>query len=610
MEPGAGGGFWPGPLAWTVATAALTAGVTGRGRSPGLDAAQSGDPCDYGRPDSSLLHCFAAHAFSDSASTLASVNLGFNALFVCGYALSYAACGRLRPNEREQLRQSVLDFALIKLVFIPIIIEPALEDFAAWLAWFAVTGQLKVLATLARERIKFLGSALPGSVDRRGCARVVGLLVAITVAMAGWASCVCIGLAGEIGSQLVLIMLFDCLTIALELAKAAVECSAHVHERIGDDACGVSFERCSTNKYYALFALDTTASVSRLAHYGQVWMMHGVSFSLVDLILFILARHCATNLCESTSAMLSYRNTMRTLDTLFPTVDGGQPAGTDGGTEDAHDDTCVICHEIMNRMKQLPCGHCFHGACLRGWLERGSSTCPTCRAAVVSGNPASQAGGRPAQTVVPAAAAAVAGLQAATGRPLGAFDGVGNAGGGVDTRPSWPWLLDWLPSLSIERERTGNADAPAALTGVHAVEVGDATAGFADGWLALLGLDLSTVRAWLPVLTVEIRTRPTTHDDAVAATTIAAQNEENRDEQTARRQQVAMMQQAIQLQHHQETMMQQQHQQQQHRMQQQTGERSASATTRRLRPLGWSAAVAGGGSATVGNAEELESSSR
>ena len=133
---------------------------------------------------------------------------------------------------------------------------------------------------------------------------------------------------------------------------------------------------------------------------------------------------------------------------------------------------------------------------------------------------------------------------------------------------------------------------------------------FADGWLALLGLDLSTVRAWLPVLTVEIRTRPTTHDDAVAATTIAAQNEENRDEQTARRQQVAMMQQAIQLQHHQETMMQQQHQQQQHRMQQQTGERSASATTRRLRPLGWSAAVAGGGSATVGNAEELESSSR
>jgi hypothetical protein len=58
-----------------------------------------------------------------------------------------------------------------------------------------------------------------------------------------------------------------------KLAKAAVECSAHVHERIGDDACGVSFERCSTNKYYALFALDTTASVSRLAHYGQVWMM-------------------------------------------------------------------------------------------------------------------------------------------------------------------------------------------------------------------------------------------------------------------------------------------------------------------------------------------------
>ena len=597
--------LWPGPIAWT-ATTVLALLVTGHNGGAALHHGAD-DPCDAGRPDSSLLHCFATHAFADSASTLASVNLGFNALFIGSYALISAACGRLRPNEREQLRQNSLDFALFKLVFIPIIIEPALEDFAAWLAWFAVMGQLKVLTTLARERIKFLGSALPGSVDRRGCARVVGLLLTITVSMAvgAW---VCIGMAGEIGWQLVLIMLFDCVCIALELAKAAADCSAHVHERMGDDACGASFERCSTNKYYALFALDTTASVSRLAHYGQVWTMHGVSFSLVDLMLFILARHCATKLCESTSAMLSYRHTMRTLDTLFPTVDGGHM----GGTGDGSDDTCVICHEIMNRMKQLPCGHCFHGACLRGWLERGSSTCPICRAAVVSGDPARTPQTEGTQTVAPAPAVAVAGLQAATGQALGAFDGAGNgnaaAGGGTDTSLSWLRHLDFLPSLSIERERTGNADAPAAFND-GAAEAGDGVAGFADGWLALLGLDFTTVRAWLPVLSIEIRTGPTNDDlvnnDAIAgATSIAAQNEENRDEQTSMRQEVAMMQQQLQMQ---QAMQQQQQQQQQHRMQQNGERRQASATvgTRRLRPTGWSASA--GGSAG-GSAEEAESS--
>ena len=90
-------------LAWSAGTAALTAVVTGSraGGQPRGDAAAG--PCDDGH-EGSLLQCFAAHAFSDAASALCTVNLASYLLFVCTWALSYAGCGALRQEEREQLR--------------------------------------------------------------------------------------------------------------------------------------------------------------------------------------------------------------------------------------------------------------------------------------------------------------------------------------------------------------------------------------------------------------------------------------------------------------------------------------------------------------------------
>jgi hypothetical protein len=204
-------------LAWSAGTAALTAVVTGSraGGQPRGDAAAG--PCDDGH-EGSLLQCFAAHAFSDAASALCTVNLASYLLFVCTWALSYAGCGALRQEEREQLQQNFLEYAGVKLLLLPIFIEPTLEDAATWLGWFAAMGQLKVLVMLARDRIKLLGSALPGRADRLGCVRVAALLVLVTAALVLWVLGCC-GLSSEIGTQLVLIMLFDSLCVAFELAQ-------------------------------------------------------------------------------------------------------------------------------------------------------------------------------------------------------------------------------------------------------------------------------------------------------------------------------------------------------------------------------------------------------
>lgn len=49
------------------------------------------------------------------------------------------------------------------------------------------------------------------------------------------------------------------------------------------------------------------------------------------------------------------------------------------------DNTCIICREEMTIAKKLPCGHIFHLACLRSWLQR-QQTCPTCRIDVLQNN--------------------------------------------------------------------------------------------------------------------------------------------------------------------------------------------------------------------------------
>ena len=39
---------------------------------------------------------------------------------------------------------------------------------------------------------------------------------------------------------------------------------------------------------------------------------------------------------------------------------------------------CIICRDDMSEGRRLPCGHVFHFACLRLWLQQQQS-CPTCR---------------------------------------------------------------------------------------------------------------------------------------------------------------------------------------------------------------------------------------
>lgn len=44
----------------------------------------------------------------------------------------------------------------------------------------------------------------------------------------------------------------------------------------------------------------------------------------------------------------------------------------------AKETTCAVCLDPMTGALQLPCGHTFHAACIKPWLQ-SHTTCPTCR---------------------------------------------------------------------------------------------------------------------------------------------------------------------------------------------------------------------------------------
>ena len=124
--------------------------------------------------------------------------------------------------------------------------------------------------------------------------------------------------------------------------------------------------------YHTELVTDTLGLVLTLAHYCQVIYMHGISFTLIDAVLFLNMRKVFNRLRQKINSYLNYRKLARAMDSVFPTV---SRSDFESG---AYEDFCLICRDRMNVGKKLPCSHVFHESCILSWLEQ-QNTCPTCR---------------------------------------------------------------------------------------------------------------------------------------------------------------------------------------------------------------------------------------
>ena len=138
---------------------------------------------------------------------------------------------------------------------------------------------------------------------------------------------------------------------------------------------------------------DVLVQLMTLAHYVHVWCLHGITFGLVDAILFLDIRSILMAIAKRVRAYAAYRHATHSLKHAFPDAQLAAPSrhrggGGGGSAEDAaaeaaaEPEQCAICMERMAAAKQLPCGHMFHLPCLRAWLQQSgteSFACPLCR---------------------------------------------------------------------------------------------------------------------------------------------------------------------------------------------------------------------------------------
>ena len=96
-----------------------------------------------------------------------------------------------------------------------------------------------------------------------------------------------------------------------------------------------------------------SVQVTTLAHLVHIWTCYGLSFSLIDLFLFLHVRQLLVGVWRNLVAMRNYSRALWELNARFPDASPEE-------LQRQQDDVCSICRDSMEQAKKLPCGHLFH----------------------------------------------------------------------------------------------------------------------------------------------------------------------------------------------------------------------------------------------------------
>ncbi|CAI2188753.1 3561_t:CDS:2, partial [Funneliformis geosporum] len=256
------------------------------------------------------------------------INMAYCFVFLLGRLTLKFFFGELRVIESQHMYDRLLNFLLFKVVFVGAILEPKWEELLIWTTWFTILGFLRIFSMLCRDRFEYL--TFTPNTPVQAHLRILALLILILLSDIFW-----------------------------DITRQSV------------------WESRGILLYYTEFVTDTLILVATLAHYLHIMLLHGISFTLIDAVLFLNMRSVFNNLRKKIAAYYSYRQAISNMQTQYPNA-------TDTELKEYNDD-CAICRDSMDTAKKLPCGHMFHLTCLRSWLEQHGS-CPTCRRSLLKGD--------------------------------------------------------------------------------------------------------------------------------------------------------------------------------------------------------------------------------
>ena len=136
------------------------------------------------------------------------------------------------------------------------------------------------------------------------------------------------------------LLLYDPLTIALDLGYTLVKSSLNVADRwrlasSGDRRHGASWQWVAPFLYYADFATSMLNHCLHLMHHCHVWYLHGFSFQVVDSIILLNIRSLLGAMYKKVKTFAAFHCATSNLKKAFP--------GATKEEIEKYEDVCAIC---------------------------------------------------------------------------------------------------------------------------------------------------------------------------------------------------------------------------------------------------------------------------
>ncbi|KAL9240382.1 hypothetical protein vseg_014608 [Gypsophila vaccaria] len=310
-----------------------------------------------------------------------------NSLALVTLCLKTAFFGDLYATETRKLVERLVNYIIYKGAFLPLVIPPTIFQGSLWLTWLTVLCFLKMFQALARDRLERLNAS--PSATTWTYFRVYSALLLVLAVDFLW-MWFCAGVSRQEVSSAYWLLFFEPLSIAFETLQAmvlhgfqlldiwlnhsAAETSDCQKSNLLEKAAGSLWEWKSNLVRNLGFVLDMMTLLMALGHYVLIWWLHGMTFHLVDAIIFLNIRALLSAVVKRIKGFIKLKIALGALHEALPDATSDEI--------EAYNDECAICREPMAKAKRLPCKHLFHLACLRSWLDQGLSeiySCPTCR---------------------------------------------------------------------------------------------------------------------------------------------------------------------------------------------------------------------------------------
>lgn len=321
-----------------------------------------------------------------------------------------SSSNRMHRLSRERLG----GYLLFKLLLITAVVEPDTLDLLILLNWFTLLAFMRSLSFQAGTTIAHTSAS--GLPPHKGVLSLLSVLLICNCS----AAAICITLFHQAGWGMVLLLTCDCGLLLLDIIthltrfvhqvlevnyQSALERIEETHSQQEQvptrnyrnfsssipilseiEDLEVLYKKRTDALTNTAFFLDILSLLITISHFVHVWVLHGVTFNLVDGVLALHLHSSISTLARKISEVRSRNRISRDLDKCFPTL-----SDIDLQKALSAGDVCSICLGTMTvgNIKKVACGHLFHIHCLREVAERARSIeaarCPLCRACLLSG---------------------------------------------------------------------------------------------------------------------------------------------------------------------------------------------------------------------------------